>query len=573
MRRHAESLIILSGAAPGRSWSQPVPVIDIIRGAVAEVEDYTRVRVVTAAGDAVAGSAAADMIHLLAELIENATLFSPSSTRAEVRAERVANGFVIEVDDRGLGIKPDQLAAINEQLARPPDFDLANADRLGLFVVGRLAVRHGVTVSLRPSPFGGTSAVVLLPNSIVVPAAATQVALPPGAHAAPDAGRLDLRGAPALALTARHSAPPALADAGPAGAGALGTGQGRPALGGGLDAAAFEVPSSDRPSLDGPGLDRPTIDASVLEATDLGGFGGPAVRGLAPGGPAPGGIGTGEPGAAGWAAGGGAGLGGASFGGAGPGGAGRGGAGLGRPGLRDSARGDAGVADSRLGLPGLGEPGRSGPGLGGPGLGGPGSSPSGPGGPGTGGLSTGGAGLGEPASGGQGFGLEPPAQPGQTEQSASAGTYRGLPRRVRQANLSPRLRDGGTAEAHSAGTMPLSAPPATPLAERTPQEARDLMSSLQSGWRRGREPDPPDETGPLARIGPLGSAGTPAGPRAPAGDEPGGWAGPPGVPYPAHPPDAPEIPDVPATREAPASATRQADGQQGPEAAGSEERL
>ncbi len=150
MRRHAEGLIILSGAAPGRSWSEPVPVIDVIRGAVAEVEDYKRVTVLTRAEDAVAGLAAADMIHLLAELIENATLSSPSGTRVEVRAERVANGFAIEIDDRGLGIEAGQLRTINQQLAKPPDFDLANADQLGLFVVGKLAARHAVRVALRP---------------------------------------------------------------------------------------------------------------------------------------------------------------------------------------------------------------------------------------------------------------------------------------------------------------------------------------------------------------------------------------------------------------------------------------
>jgi signal transduction histidine kinase len=167
MRRHAESLTILSGAAPGRSWSEPVPVIDVIRGATAEVEDYKRVTVLTRAEDAVVGSAVADMIHLLAELIENATLFSPSDTRVEIRAERVANGFAIEIDDRGLGIEFDQLNEINQQLTTPPDFDLANADRLGLFVGGKLAARHGVRVSLRPSPYGGITAIVLMPSSIV----------------------------------------------------------------------------------------------------------------------------------------------------------------------------------------------------------------------------------------------------------------------------------------------------------------------------------------------------------------------------------------------------------------------
>src|SRR5215813_11872214 len=208
MRRHAEGLIILSGAAPGRSWSEPVPVIDVIRGAVAEVEDYKRVTVLTRAEDAVAGLAAADMIHLLAELIENATLSSPSGTRVEVRAERVANGFAIEIDDRGLGIEVDQLHTINKQLAQPPDFDLANADQLGLFVVGKLGARHGVRVALRPSPYGGTTAVVLMPNSIVVPASDTEVDTDPGLR--PEPGRtpgLDLPEADALALTGQPPPP------------------------------------------------------------------------------------------------------------------------------------------------------------------------------------------------------------------------------------------------------------------------------------------------------------------------------------------------------------------------------
>src|SRR5436190_985580 len=205
MRRHAEGLIILSGAAPGRSWSEPVPVIDVIRGAVAEVEDYKRVTVLTRAEDAVAGQAAADMIHLLAELIENATLSSPSGTRVEVRAERVANGFAIEIDDRGLGIETGQLRTINQQLAQPPDFDLADADQLGLFVVGKLAARHGVRVALRPSPYGGTTAVALMPNSIVVPASETDADTDPDLRPGTDRmSGLDLDYADALALTGRR---------------------------------------------------------------------------------------------------------------------------------------------------------------------------------------------------------------------------------------------------------------------------------------------------------------------------------------------------------------------------------
>ena len=180
MRRHAEGLIILSGSVPGRGWTSPVPVIDVVRGAVAEVEDYKRVEVVTDSEDMVAGSVVADMIHLLAELVENATLFSPSGTRVEVRAERVGNGFAFEIEDRGLGIKPDELDAINDQLGSPADFDLANADQLGLFVVGKLAARHGVRVFLRPSPYGGTTAIVLMPSSIITSAAEAAKPVPAG---------------------------------------------------------------------------------------------------------------------------------------------------------------------------------------------------------------------------------------------------------------------------------------------------------------------------------------------------------------------------------------------------------
>jgi signal transduction histidine kinase len=201
MRRHAESLTILSGAASGRSWSGPVPVIDVMRAAAAEVEDYTRVTVITDSDEAIGATAVTDMIHLLAELIENATLFSPSSTRVEVRAERVANGFAIEVEDRGLGIPPDQLIQINAQLANPPDFDLADADRLGLFVAGRLAARHGVHVALAPSAYRGIKAVVVMPDSIIAPAR-------PGAEARVSAepvtgrsARLNLRAPEVLSLT------------------------------------------------------------------------------------------------------------------------------------------------------------------------------------------------------------------------------------------------------------------------------------------------------------------------------------------------------------------------------------
>jgi signal transduction histidine kinase len=168
MRRHAESLIILSGTQPGRAWRDPVPILDVLRGAVAEIEDYKRVTVTTDAEDAVVGTAVADLIHLLAELIENATFYSPNSTEVQVRAGRVANGFVVEIEDRGIGIGEEGLDRINERLANPPEFDPVNSDQLGLFVVARLAARHRIKVTIRQSPYGGTEAVVLLPHQIVV---------------------------------------------------------------------------------------------------------------------------------------------------------------------------------------------------------------------------------------------------------------------------------------------------------------------------------------------------------------------------------------------------------------------
>jgi hypothetical protein len=168
MRRHAEGLIILSGSVPGRGWRDPVPVVDILRAAIAEVEDYVRVDVASESDDMVAGNAVSDVIHLIAELVENATVFSPPNTRIEVSAERVGTGLVAEVEDRGLGLSPDELDDINARLASPAEFDLAHSEQLGLFVVSRLAARHNIKVSLRRSVYGGTTAVVLLPFGVVV---------------------------------------------------------------------------------------------------------------------------------------------------------------------------------------------------------------------------------------------------------------------------------------------------------------------------------------------------------------------------------------------------------------------
>ncbi|MFI7701954.1 nitrate- and nitrite sensing domain-containing protein [Nonomuraea sp. NPDC049480] len=167
MRRHAESLMVLSGSAPARAWRKPVAVIDIVRAAVAEVEDYTRVNVTTMPVSAFDGGAAADLTHLVAELVENATIYSPPDTTVQVRGDQVSNGYAIEIEDKGLGLPAGEYAAFNRILAEPPQFDLADSDRLGLFVVARLAERHGIKVLLRRSPLGGTTAIVLVPRSLV----------------------------------------------------------------------------------------------------------------------------------------------------------------------------------------------------------------------------------------------------------------------------------------------------------------------------------------------------------------------------------------------------------------------
>lgn len=167
MRRHAESLIILSGAAPGRAWRMPVPLTNVVRAAVSEIEDYARVEVRHLTAANVAGAAVADLTHLLAELVENAAQFSPPHTKVRISGEPVGNGYAIEIEDRGLGMGKETLDEANDRIAHSEALDLFDSDRLGLFVVSRLAGRHDIKVQLRTSPYGGTTAVVLLPTSLL----------------------------------------------------------------------------------------------------------------------------------------------------------------------------------------------------------------------------------------------------------------------------------------------------------------------------------------------------------------------------------------------------------------------
>jgi signal transduction histidine kinase len=168
MRRHSEGLIILSGESPGRGWRHPVPFVDVLRAAVAEVEDYTRIRVSTGARAALIGPAVADVIHMIAELAENATIFSPPTAPVRIHGDLVGRGYAIEIEDRGLGIPAEKLSEINNNFAHPPQFDLSGSERLGLFVAGQLAVRHDIRITLQGSPFGGTTAIVLIPTALVV---------------------------------------------------------------------------------------------------------------------------------------------------------------------------------------------------------------------------------------------------------------------------------------------------------------------------------------------------------------------------------------------------------------------
>jgi HAMP domain-containing protein len=167
MRRNAEDLIVLSGADPGRHWSQRMTLVDVVRAAAAEVEEYQRVEFLPLADLEVTGHASVDVIHLLAELIENATVFSPPNTKVQVAGQAVPHGYVVEIEDRGLGMSDEELIQANERLANPPEIDFALSRVLGLYVVGRLAQRHGIKVQLRHSWYGGVTALTLLPHGLL----------------------------------------------------------------------------------------------------------------------------------------------------------------------------------------------------------------------------------------------------------------------------------------------------------------------------------------------------------------------------------------------------------------------
>ncbi|WP_432115566.1 nitrate- and nitrite sensing domain-containing protein [Streptomyces sp. S1] len=192
MRRNGENLLVLAGEEPGRRWTRPVPLVDVLRAAASEVEQYERIELAAVPATEVAGRVVNDLVHLLAELLENATSFSSPQTKVRVTGHALPDGRVlVEIHDTGIGLSPEDLAAINERLASPPTVDVSVSRRMGLFVVGRLSLRHGIRIQLRPSDSGGTTALVMLPVDVAQggkkpmpkPGAGGQGAMPPGASA------------------------------------------------------------------------------------------------------------------------------------------------------------------------------------------------------------------------------------------------------------------------------------------------------------------------------------------------------------------------------------------------------
>ena len=291
MRRHAESLIILSGQAPARGWRNPVPFVDVIRAAVAEVEDYTRVSVISADDTGLAGPAVGDVIHMTAELIENATIYSPPNTPVVIQGGIVGHGFAIEIEDRGLGMSDEKLAEANAQLAEPLPFDPANTDQLGLLVAGQLGRRHDIQITLRHNPYSGTTAIVLIPHSIVVAEALGELEPVKALESAPD-------GAPPLpgghdtgeqnGFVASKDTAPDLAHEGmpgdrdePAGAGSHAPGlpsyHAAPPPPPAAAAPTQDAPVQDTTAEDTTGQDATTQDTTGQDATDRDGTGQPVL--------------------------------------------------------------------------------------------------------------------------------------------------------------------------------------------------------------------------------------------------------------------------------------------------------
>ncbi|MFE6937394.1 nitrate- and nitrite sensing domain-containing protein [Streptomyces sp. NPDC057699] len=455
MRRHAEGLVILSGAAPSRQWRKPIQLMDVVRAAVAEVEDYERIEVRRLPRIGVGGPAVADLTHLIAELLENATVFSPPHTAVQVHGERVANGFTLEIHDRGLGMAPEVLLDANLRLAETPDFELSDTDRLGLFVVSRLAQRQNVRVSLQTSPYGGTTAVVFIPAQLLTDAPDTHgtgFRLDRRAEKAIGSGRPG-SGVPGSDKARRDGVADTSIPGRPSGLSPVPTGLTDPSvldgpveLEGPVGTLGFTDPARDReldpalgPVLDGVSdlEDTESERGGIFRARDLrreadrdqhqqafdATDGRSAdVRPMRPAGPVP---------------------------------------------LPRRKSPTLVTGQGRR----IGDGGRSHPGTAdGPEDPAPGSADAGPGT--------------SPAD-------EAPPRLRPAPSPAAPDTVGGLPRRVRQANLAPQLREDSAAR--TSGHAPADTDDDL---ERDADEVRNRMASLQRGWQRGRRQNAEDATGP-----------------------------------------------------------------------------
>jgi signal transduction histidine kinase len=219
MRRNSENLLVLAGHELSRRWTEPVPLVDVLRAAVSEIEQYERITLNVQPGIAVRGPAVNDVVHLLAELAENATSFSAAETPVNISGHLLnSGGVLLDITDQGVGMHAEEMAHANWRLDNPPVVDVAVSRRMGLFVVARLAARHGIRVRLRPATMGGLTALVWLPDEVIThettvsPPGFRRFEVPaPGPAATdrtgawPSAGAGDDRAATAAALTAARA--------------------------------------------------------------------------------------------------------------------------------------------------------------------------------------------------------------------------------------------------------------------------------------------------------------------------------------------------------------------------------
>ncbi|WP_299534484.1 ATP-binding protein [uncultured Streptomyces sp.] len=292
IRRHAENLAVLGGAVSRRQWSSPVGLTEVLRSAIAEVEQYPRVKLVPPIDGTLRGHSVADVIHLLAELVENATVFSAPHTQVMLRAQHVTAGLALEVEDRGLGMAGHEQERMNALLADPDRVNVAHLlqdGRIGLFVVAALARRHGIAVRLQSNIYGGTQAVLVLPQTLLgaedetpadgfpapPPTALTGSPQPDQdhAHPGPGTGSMPLPGQPA----------PPLPQAQQAQQGQQGQ-QGQQVQPGRQhqDRPAHEQSAHERSAPDGPAQDRPGRSASAPEAAGTAYGTGPGAPQFAP---------------------------------------------------------------------------------------------------------------------------------------------------------------------------------------------------------------------------------------------------------------------------------------------------